>query len=594
MKKRLFVFTAALAIFTAVAAGFGAQDAIIEAMKTEIERAKKGLKTENANAPYFILYRLNYSDDVFVMASNGGVQAKQKSQRGNVYVETRVGDYSFDNTAFSEEPFNWFSEENIYRVADAAPLDGDETALRTLLWIATDEKYRNAAASYYQKKGRVAVKAKDKDKEGVDAFSKEEAYSYISKDIKIDVDADKWAARLKKLSERFLEHRDILDSNVMLAAYRNKTYIINTEGTVVKLNDVIFSVSAYGMIRTEGGDTKVYNKVMYAKDLGKFTDAAIISAIDEVCKNLNDLAAAPSFEPYTGPAIIMPIAAGVLFHEAIGHRLEGERQLSNDEGHTFKNKIGQKIVPEFLSINDDPTLETLEGETLNGYYLYDSEGVKAQNVILVEKGVLKNYLLSRTPIKGFPKSNGHGRASSGLKPRARMGNLIVTADAAFSVPMSELEKKLLEEVKKQNKPYGIIIAEMAGGDTNTSNYGYQAFKGRSTMVYKLHPDGKKELVSGVEIVGTPLSAVNKIVLASKERGVFNGFCGAESGSVPVSAISPAILLSEIELQLAHKDRYPKPVLSSPYEEMKGKSKDKADKKDEPKDKKKEEKKPEKK
>src|SRR5690606_36464376 len=202
-------------------------------------------------------------------------------------------------------------------------------------------------------------------------------------------------------------------------------------------------------------------------------------------------------------------------HEVIGHRLEGERQRNEEEGRTFKGRVGKVVLPEFLSIYDDPTLRNYEDIQLNGFYHYDQEGVAAQKAVLIEDGVLKGYLKSRSPIEGSLKSNGHGRAQGIAKPIARMSNLVIEANAAAKVPYDELKKQLMAEVKAQGKPFGLIIRDITGGSTNTSGWGYQAFKGSPRLLYKVDPDtGEETLVRGVELVGTPLTSINKIIAAS--------------------------------------------------------------------------------
>jgi predicted Zn-dependent protease len=255
----------------------------------------------------------------------------------------------------------------------------------------------------------------------------------------------------------------------------------------------------------------------------------------------------------------------VLFHEAVGHRLEGDRMDNDAEGKTFKGQIGRAVLPPFISIVDDPTLATLAGKSLNGYYQYDDEGIPAKRVPLVESGVLKNFLLSRHPVDGFLQSNGHGRGQSNRRPVARMANLI--ASSTKQVSDAQLKQMLIDEAKRQGKPYGLIIRDIQGGNTNTSSFGYQAFKGIPRLVYRVDArDGKETLVRGVEVVGTPLSAVSKIVATGKTQGVFNGFCGAESGNVPVSTVAPATLLREIELQRVVEGRDRPPLLPSPASE----------------------------
>jgi predicted Zn-dependent protease len=259
----------------------------------------------------------------------------------------------------------------------------------------------------------------------------------------------------------------------------------------------------------------------------------------------------------------MEEATGVLFHEIIGHRLEGERLSDESEGQTFKGQVGKQIVPGFLDLVDDPTRQKLDGVSLNGYYQYDDEAVPAQPVTLIDHGVLRTYLMSRKPVTGVPASNGHGRAAGASDPMARMGVTIVASHR--QVPYAKLKQMLVDEVRRQGKPFGLIIRDITGGNTNTNSYGYQAFKGMPRLVYRVDAKtGDETLVRGVEMVGTPLASINKIVATSDTQRVFNGYCGAESGFVPVTTVAPAVLLTEIELERSHRTRQKRTLLPAPW------------------------------
>jgi predicted Zn-dependent protease len=263
-----------------------------------------------------------------------------------------------------------------------------------------------------------------------------------------------------------------------------------------------------------------------------------------------------------GPAIFSGRAAGVFFHEIFGHRVEGHRQKDESEGQTFTKSVGTKVLPDFLSVVFDPTRRKAAGIDLNGWYDYDDEGVKARPVTSVENGTLKNFLMSRSPMQGFDHSNGHGRRQPGLEPVSRQSNLIVESSKA--VPEAKLKQMLIEEVKRQNKPYGLYFRDITGGFTTTARAGLQAFKVIPVIVYRVYADGRPdELVRGADIVGTPLASFSKILATSDQPEVFNGYCGAESGSVPVSAVSPAILVGEIEIEKKAKAQDRPPLLPPP-------------------------------
>jgi predicted Zn-dependent protease len=269
-------------------------------------------------------------------------------------------------------------------------------------------------------------------------------------------------------------------------------------------------------------------------------------------------------EPFVGPAIFSGRAAGVFFHEIFGHRVEGHRQKDETEGQTFTRSVGTKILPEFLSVTFDPTRRKAGTTDLNGWYLYDDEGVSARPVRVVENGVLKTFLMSRSPVRGFDRSNGHGRRQPGAEVVSRQSNLLV--ESTRSVPETSLRRMLLEEVKRQGKPYGLLFRDVTGGFTNTGRGGVQAFKVIPVIVYRVYPDGRPdELVRGADMVGTPLASFGKILATSDTTEVFNGYCGAESGSVPVAAVSPALLVSEIEIEKQAKSQDRPPLLPPPGE-----------------------------
>jgi predicted Zn-dependent protease len=272
-------------------------------------------------------------------------------------------------------------------------------------------------------------------------------------------------------------------------------------------------------------------------------------------------------EPYIGPAILVNKASGVFFHEIFGHRIEGHRQKSEFEGQTFTKKVGEKILPDIISVYDDPTLTTFNGKDLNGHYMYDDEGVAAQRVTVVENGILKNFLMSRSPVEGFPQSNGHGRRQYGRSIVSRQGVLYIKS--FNEVSFEKLREKLKEECKKQDKPYGLIFYDIAGGFTLTGRGGAQTFKVIPLFVMRVYVDDRPdEVVRGVDIVGTPLLSFSKIQLTGDDYDVFNGTCGAESGMIPVSAISPSIFVSEIEVEKKAKAQDKPPILPAPIQEFK--------------------------
>ncbi len=534
---------------------------LLDAMATELGRNQKQLQLKGHESPYFVSYQLKDYEQAVISARYGAIFTDDTSRDRRLSVDVRVGSYQFDSSVPEEMDFLVSTKGTSYYARPDGPIDDSSVALRTSLWLLTDERYKSALAQFLKKKGEDVYTVEDPKRPP--SFSQEKPNSYVQEPVAFSFDREKWRRVARDLSARFNVHPEIFDSDVRITADKVTRLFVSSEGSRIVTEETLYGLHVTAVTRAEDGQLLDNSRNYYSPtEAGLPDEKKLMEATEKVIAELLELRKAPAIDPYTGPAILAPEASGVLFHEVVGHRLEGHRQDDDREGKTFRGQEGKQILPPFLSIYDDPTLRVLGGEQLNGYYLFDEEGVKAQRVTLVEKGVLRNYLLSRQPVEGFFQSNGHGRSQGIQKPVARMANLLV--DSSKQVSDEELKRQLIAEAKRQGKPYGLIIRDITGGNTNTASYGYQAFKGIPRMVYRVDVrDGKETLVRGVEIVGTPLSAINRILASGKKQGIFNGFCGAESGMVPVSTIAPAVLLREIELQRTMEGKDRPPILSSP-------------------------------
>lgn len=564
IRRRLTVPMLPIVAFTLLAgvqssAGAAPPDPVLGAMTAELQRTKDSLLLEDYERPYFVSFRVVERDNIEVNGRFGALISDDEDHQRQVAVDVRVGDYSFDSSPDSSD-FS-YDDSISFDPPTTAPLDDDAAGIRSTLWLLADSAYKKALSSHLRKR---AKKVSDVAEKHVDSFSREPVATYRDPAVAFTPDRKAWAAQARRISARFRNEPGILEGSIRFSATHTKVWLVTSEGASIVREDVLYSAAMNAIGRAPDGMMLDQGQTLYGRTLKELPDEkGLEKLVDEAMTNLKALAAAPVADPYTGPAILEPEATGVFFHETVGHRLEGERQKDENEGRTFKGQVGQPIMPAFIGVRDDPTQRTAAGVSLNGYYPYDDEGVKSQNTILVEKGVLRTFLTSRTPVEDAPHSNGHGRAQATQRPVARMGNLIVEASGAVS--REELKRMLIDETRKAGKPYGLVIRDITGGSTNTSNYGYQAFKGSPRMVYRVDAQtGAETLVRGVEMVGTPLTAVNKIVGASKEVGVFNGFCGAESGYVPVSTVAPATLFREIELQRTQRQKDRMPLLPAPW------------------------------
>jgi TldD protein len=534
---------------------------LLDAMVEELGRSQSKLKMGDSQPPYFLSYQLKDYETAELEGHYGAIFRDATFHDRRLAVDARVGSYAYDSSVGDDLDFNFSLKGSSYVTRKAAPLDDYGPALKQALWLATDEKYKSALFNFLKKKGEDVYTVEDPKRPP--SFSKEQPNVFLGPKVAFSFQRERWLKLCRELSATVNKNGLVFDSEVKVTGDKVTRLMVNTEGTRIVTEDTLYGVHVTAVTRAEDGQLLDNSKDWYAPTEGQLpTDDQIREASAKMIDELLALRAAPAIDPYTGPAILAAEAAGVLFHETVGHRLEGERQDSDTEGKTFRGQVGKPVLPSFLSVIDDPTAKSRDGIALNGHYLFDEEGVKAQKVVMVQDGVLKSYLLSRRPVEGFNQSNGHGRSQGNRKPVARMANLILESKRAVSE--AELKKMLIAEARRQQKPYGLIIRDITGGNTNTSTFGYQAFKGVPRMVYRVDVrDGKETLVRGVEIVGTPLSSINKVMATGPKHGVFNGFCGAESGMVPVSTVAPAVLLQEIELQRATEGKDRPPLLPKP-------------------------------
>jgi len=528
----------------------------VKILADELDRNFTILKQKGDPPPYFMSYEVTSTDSYVLVASRGSLETQQHNQSRYLDVTVRDGTEKFDN-------YHLVANENRPRFTVATPiaLEDNAAAIRQAVWLATDRTYRAASQRLIRLKGDEKLRTAAVDTS--DDFDKEDPQVFFSSPAPLKLNAAEWATRLRKLSAEFSKYPGALDSSVQFETKTTTQILVTTDGTRLEFGRPFTRMIIVANGKAQDGMDLSTMESFETDDPAKLPkDSEILAAVQKAGANLTGLLKAPLSDPYVGPAILSGRAAGVLFHEIFGHRIEGHRQKDESEGQTFTKSVNLPVLPDFLSVLFDPTRRQFGDVMLNGYYLYDDEGVKARPVTVVDKGILKTFLMSRSPIQGFANSNGHGRKSPGNEIVSRQSNLIV--ESTKQVSDADLRKMLIDEVKRQNKPYGLYFDEVSSGYTTTGRRGLQAFTVVPLVVYRVYPDGRPdELVRGVDIVGTPLASFAKIVATSDKMSVFNGICGAESGNVPVSAIAPALLVSEIEVQRKDSSRDRPPYLSAP-------------------------------
>jgi len=548
----LGVLTASLLTLAAAA-----PPSLLDILNGELQRNFTILKQKGDPPPYYMAYEVTEEETHSLGGSLGLISGKGTEHLRVLDITVRVGTPELDNYRVINGQRARFTSGTVI------PLDNVTPAVARRIWLETDRTYRAAARRLIEIKSNAQVKVKGDDNSA--DFSSEKPSTGESAPERLEEIGPQWTANLRKWSGELDKADGVLSSGVGLTVQRETKYFVDTEGsklahgrTFANLSISARGKAADGMDLSEFEDFQGFDLARMAKP------DDIDAAVKHVGDQLHQLLNAPVVEPYVGPAILSGRAAGVFFHEIFGHRVEGHRQKDESEGQTFTKALDTPVLPDFLSVVFDPTRKTIGAVDLNGYYTYDDEGVSAHPVTVVDAGILKTFLMSRSPIRGFDQSNGHGRRQPGAEVVSRQSNLIV--ESKKQVSEKELREMLIAEIKRQNKPYGLYFDQVTGGYTTTQRRGLQAFTVTPVIVYRVYPDGRPdELVRGVDIVGTPLASFAKIVATGDKLAVFNGYCGAESGQVPVSAVSPALLISEIEVQKKDHSLDRPPVFGKPTE-----------------------------
>ncbi|MDR1631436.1 MAG: hypothetical protein LBR97_00865 [Dysgonamonadaceae bacterium] len=561
MNKHIFIIFLCLLSGISIVLG---QDPVFNTLKSELDRNFSVLKEQPVPA-YYIFLRLDEFQSMTCAGRLGRLQTAPQLEGPSHALSSgiRVGGRELDNThEIRESGQGSYSDMRI--AADYVPIDNNPDVLKKTIWLQLDDLYKDDVQIYEQIKANMAVKVEQEDKSP--DFSVEKADNYYEAPItweSLQIDPKIWEEKVRKYSKIFDENSDLSDGSAYLSAGLIRKTFVDTEGREIAQNAVTFQLALMAEALADDGMHLPLFKTWMGFSLSELpSDEEVMKAAREMSQTLSQLKKAPVVESFSGPAILSPKAAGVFFHEIFGHRVEGSRLKQENDAQTFKKKVGERVLPKHLSVTFDPTLKYFGPTPLNGYYVFDDEGIRGQKTEVVRNGILKEFLMSRTPIDGFAHSNGHGRSQTGLAPISRQSNLLVESSQKLSP--EELIKQLRKAAKSQGKEYAYYFKEVSGGFTNTSRYSPNAFNVTPLVVYRIYTDGRPdELVRGVDLVGTPLAMFSQITACGDEYAVFNGTCGAESGSIPVSCVAPALLVKQIETQKRAKSQSQPPVLSKP-------------------------------
>jgi TldD protein len=533
---------------------------VLKALESELDRNWTAFQ-KLPTPPYYLAYEVTELDSVSITGSFGTLLQSGQTRSRFLDIDLRVGSTKLDNYhPLRGSMFNMLDNFNSIQL----PIEDDPAALRAAIWYHTDQRYKRSIEQWIAIQTNVKVKVDNTDK--AEDFSLMPAEKYAEPTVTLAaIDRKLWDDKARRYTKPFRRFGNIYQAEARFSAQVETRTFVNSEGSRIHTSQPYYRLQILGFAKADDGMELPRAETWFSTSLaGLPSDEEVLAKVDQMTKELMKLKLAPLMEPYTGPAILSPRATGVFFHEIFGHRVEGQRAKNESDSQTFKDKVGTKILPEFINVYSDPTLRKLGKTELSGCYRYDNQGIKARRVTVVEKGIFRNYLMSRTPIDGFPGSNGHGRRQPGFNVESRQSNLIV--EATQSVSREELKQKLIAEVKAQKLPYGLFFDDVQGGFTIPGRDTPNSFAVIPVMTYRIYPDGNEELVRGVDLIGTPLTTFSKIIAAANDTAAFNGMCGATSGAVPVSANGPSLLVGQIEVQKKSKSQERSPILPPPFDD----------------------------
>ncbi len=532
---------------------------LVELLQQEAHRAKDELKAPRQPRPYFVSYLLRDVDYHWISARFGTLYGQETRRSRRCFADVRLGSYRTDHVREGGLGDNTNKAES-YGYSHL-PIGSHADGLRHGLWMLTEARYREAAEDLLER--RVESLHYRNPNEGLSAFERRNPVEHHHTPRFPTIDLDAWTKYVTAASAVGKREPGVYGCEVDFSVRHTTRYFVSTEGAVVVDRQPLWQLTAVLDLASEDGVTVPWNISHFGRsprDLPPL--ASLRKEMRAAFQRMRAIAASETLRAYSGPVLLDPIPAGLLMHEALGHRLEGNRLLSSGEGQTFRDALGAQLLPEMISMYDDPTLTEHEGQSLVGHYTHDDEGLETRRAELVEQGVIRGYLTTRAGVAKRHRSNGHARNETFERPMSRMGVTVIEATAPIGD--AELKRQLIEEVKARRLPFGIHVLSADSGETETKSYDFQAFLGNIRAANRVYPDGKEVPVRDVSFVGTPLNAVRGILAVGARREVDNSYCGAESGAVPVSTISPSLLVESLELQSSARQPHAPHTYSIPW------------------------------
>lgn len=559
------------------------EEVLLRAMRDEMARVPQLAPVGGQDVPYFVAYTVSDANSLRVSSILGATVNVGRNEYRSPAVEVRVGSYDYDHTGHVQS-----GAYSGTRLDGVWPLDANYQGLRDSFWLATDVAFKAALESIARKRASQQNAAADPNP--LPNFSRVEPVVSIPKITHPKLDPAEWTTRANRLSAIFKRFPEILASGIDLQAMTGDTTMLTSEGTMIRYEDGIAWVMAKAEAQAADG-MLVHDAVsLQALTLSALApDAELQRQVTEVAENVRALAKAPAGEAYAGPVLFEPRAAAQLLAQLLGDNLRIPRRPVTNPGQSvnvvpseLESRLNARVMPDFFDIVDDPTQRTFEGKPLAGFYEFDLEGVRPQPVRVIEKGVMKTFLTTRTPVRGFPSSNGHARLPGNFGARtAAIGNLFVTARE--SMPLADLKHQLTTMVTQLERPYGLLVRKLdfpfagstgelqALAQANAQAGGAARPVSPPLLVYRVYPDGREELVRGLRFQRLTTRALRDVLAASSETAVFEyvntttalAMLGSGGYLAPTSVIAPGLLFEELEFDVPREQLPKAPTVPPP-------------------------------
>ncbi len=555
-------------LFWVAALAVGApDDPVVVGLEDEIARGLGSLSLPDAERPYHIGATLLDVAEMEVSATLGGVIAADRGDLRRLHAEVRVGNPEVDNSNFDTFEDGFGSRSLV--------LGDDPLAIRHDAWLLLDEGYKAAVEALAAKR---AARRRRADVDDTPSFVPGPVLTATAPPAAAP-DEEALTGIARRVSSAFLAFPDVEASRVVVQAAGGRRVMLDSRGTRLQEPVDQLSLRIAGRVRADDGATVVGSR-LFVGSAGELTEAAWTAAAEDLASGLT---AWSSYEvakrEYIGPVLFEGAAAAEVFRHLIVVPLSGtppeERAPRgsrlfawDDDADGGAMRVRRRILPAGWSVVDDPG--RFPGAPSS--YAYDWEGEVAQRVVLVEDGIVREHLMTRTPNRNQRASNGHARGPTGDLMRAMPSNLGILARRERTE--RRLHRLALRAAGDYDLDHYVVIRELTDRATRSLEAG-PIITARSLFgfgeeglpapvaAFRVYADGREEPVRGFSIRDLDTRALKDIVAAGRRESHDVLLDRGPGGGIAVRIVAPAVLFPEVELSPAADNVEKPPLLPSP-------------------------------